>query len=193
MRDNVAQHPLQPPAEWSRYGSDRNIELRWTECECSNNKQTSAIALQSHSSALQNGISGLCSFNIATSILSQRIKLLSYITLQMIFRGNLGYHRHQAKRRTSSANTRQIMRRTLCICVTESTHTTEQRQDFQYNRQAVPCTPKLAWIWWLQQKLLLLQEIETLLSPAASRFTALQETLLNICWLTDRWHSSVVS
>jgi len=53
----------------------------------------------------------LGSFIIATCILSQRIRLLSHTTRQMIVRGNQGYHRHQAKRHTSSANTRQVMRR----------------------------------------------------------------------------------
>ena len=151
MRDNVAQHPLQPLPEWSRHGSGRNIALRWTECECSE-YQTNAEHLCASSpvtlfSLTTWNLRTLGSFNIATCILSQRIKLLSHTTRQIIVRGNLGYHRHQAKPHTSCANTRQVMRRTMCVCVTESTYTTVQRQDVLYNRQAVPCTPKLAWIW----------------------------------------------
>ena len=91
----------------------------------------------------------LGSFNIGTCILSKRIKFLSYTNRQMIVRCNLGYQRRQAKQHTSSANTGQVMRRTLYICVTESTHTTVQTQNVLCNRQAVPCTPKLAWVWQL--------------------------------------------
>lgn len=141
----------------------------------------------------------LGSFNIATCILSQRIKFLSYTNRQMIVRCNLRYQRRQAKQHTSSANTREVMRRTLYIRVTESAHTTVQRQNVLCNRQAVPCTPKLAWYgsysknfcWRCCSCCCKKSKYCCLRQPVALQLC--RATLLNIRWFTVQRHSSVVS